>query len=240
MSNRVLEKVPLIIALIFAIEFSFYFAGPALLRAYVVTGIGDYQAMHLLYAVPQKEIVNPKVDKRYLAELTRYTLSGLQILAPKNFTLVKERVHKVYYKRKARQQAGSVIYLLHQPPGFFMNLFPQARKQGVKNDYEFFLHTMYATIEGMNDFSDAFFVIIKTIFTPGMGDQKEIKIIEFSSPHQKGFVTFNLTPKENYFDCNIIDSQGDFLKVYIKDKGATLDLDKVLQIISTLKIKDGV
>lgn len=37
----------------------------------------------------------------------------------------------------------------------------------------------------------------------------------------------------NYFDCNIIDDQGGFFKIYIKDDGARLDLNRVLAIIST-------
>jgi len=48
-----------------------------------------------------------------------------------------------------------------------------------------------------------------------------------------------LAKADNYFDCNIINNAGDFFKIYIKDKGASLDLDKVVAIISTAESKQN-
>jgi len=76
---------------------------------------------------------------------------------------------------------------------------------------------------------------MKSLFTPDLGDEKNVKMVKFAIGNKKGFISYNLAPAGNYFDCNIINNRGDFFKVYIKDRAAVLDLKNVLAIISTLE-----
>ena len=114
---------------------------------------------------------------------------------------------------------------------------------------------MYAGIKGITNFTDLFFIIIKGIFTPDLGDQKGVLMTQFRMSGKRGFINYNLSGQDkialsapaalprndghklyapvNYFDCNIIDDQDGFFKIYIKDAGARLDLNRVLAIIST-------
>ena len=128
--------------------------------------------------------------------------------------------------------------MVYQKPKFFINLFPQVKKQGVENNYDFLTRTMNAKVKDIDNVTDAFFVIMKSIFTPNLGDQKNIKMVQFESLGKKGFITYNLNPEENYFDCDVVSSDDTFVKIYIKDKGRALDLDKVIAIISTAKISN--
>lgn len=233
--NKLDKCIANILVLFFAFVFLVKFGRPAILKSYVVTGIGDCQKMPILCIAPEKEIINPAIDETYIQELIPYKFSQLEVCLPKGFTVVNEKVTKVYYKKKWHQKRGAVVYLLYEAPDFFINLFPQAKKRGIMNDYEFLNRTMYAKIKDINNLTDTFFVIMKTVFTPYMSDQKNIKIIKFSNIDNKGFITYKLSPLENYFDCNVINQEGDFFKVYIKDKGARLDLDKVIAIVSTIK-----
>jgi hypothetical protein len=86
---------------------------------------------------------------------------------------------------------------------------------------------------------DAFFVIMKAIFTPDIGDQKNVKIAKFNLPGGKGFITYNFDPSRNYFDCDVVFADDSFCKVYIKDKGKVLQMKDVAAIISTLKVSDA-
>jgi len=159
----------------------------------------------------------------------------MQIRAPKRFTLIKERIYKAYYRKKQFIAPGANIYLLYEKPNFFINLFPWVRAHGVSNDYDFLAHTMNATLNNVRGLHDAFFLVMKSIFTPGMGDQLQLEIVSFQDASRKGFITFNTTPQINYFDCNVIDSKGNFFKICIQDQGATLDLRNVLAIIASVK-----
>jgi hypothetical protein len=94
---------------------------------------------------------------------------------------------------------------------------------------------MAARTRDIHNLTDTFFVIMKSIFTPNLGDENNLRIIPFVLGDKKGFITYNLAQTENYFDCDMIDSRGEYFKVYIKDKAAELDLEKVMTIISTVK-----
>ena len=76
---------------------------------------------------------------------------------------------------------------------------------------------------------------MKSIFTPDVGNQRDAKMIEFRVADKHGFMTYNLSGEKNYFDCDAFNRTGGYFKVYIKDKGANLDLRKVMTIISTIK-----
>ena len=220
---------------ILAIAFVIKFGGPATLKLYVSTGIGDCQKIPLLCMAPQEKIINPNIDKEYILKLLPYEFPQIKISIPPGFTVVQEKITKVYYKKKKRQHNGAVAYLLHQEPNFFIKLFPRLRQQGIKDDYEFFSRMMYAKLSDIKSLTDAFFVIVKSIFTPVLGTQRNVRMAGFELTDKKGFISYNLTGTTRYFDCNMVDRDGHLFKLYIKDKDAALDLGKVLAIISTIK-----
>lgn len=238
-SQKWIKYILIVVVLFMGILFVAKFSGPRLLKLYVVSGMGSCEKIPILCMSPDKEIVYPEIDKDYIAELLPQDFPRMHLHVPRGFTLIKERVTKVYYKKNRRLNKGAVIYLLYQAPNFFTNLFPQANKQGIVDDYEFIKRTMYAKTEQIKNLTDVFFVVMKGTFIPDLGNQKNVKMLEFKMLDRKGFINYNLTKTENYFDCNIISSNGSFFKIYIKDKGATLDLNKVFAIISTVNYLDS-
>lgn len=231
---RFLEYTAIAAVLLAAILFVIKFGGPSILRLYVETGIGNCKKIPILCMFPEGEIINPQVNKEYSAGLVPYTFPKTEIYLPKGFTVIKQRIKKVYYKRRKPEQDQPVVYIIRQEPNFFVNLYPQLKKQGITDDYEFVKRVMYARPTDIKDLTSAFFTIMKGIFTPDLGEQKNVKMEQFTVLDKKGFINYNLTGPDHYFDCNIFNASQDYFKVYIKDKGANLDLDKVLTIISTV------
>ena len=227
------------VAFLLAVLFIAKFAGPSILRLYVEAGMGNVGNQPIFSTVPQEEIVNPQIASNYLAELTPYNYPDMEILLPKKFSVTKETKTRAYYKKRKIKDRGDVIYILCKNPNFFTGLFPLLQKQGINNNYDFVKYTLGAKTQGIKNTTDAFFAIMKSVFTPDMGDQKNLKILKFSLADKKGFITYNLANQTNYFDCNLTDNQGNFFKVYIKDTGVTLDLEKVFTIISTIKKLPG-
>lgn len=229
--------IPIIIFLIFAILFIIKFGGAQLLKLYINTGVGNCQQIPILCMAPREEISNPSINKEYILELTRFDFEKpkMEIFMPKNFMLQKGNVKEVYFKRlKTTRPNASMAFLLYRKPNFFINLFPQLTKSKIKNDYDFLSRTMAAKTNSINNITDTFFVIIKGIFTPNLGEMKNLAMIKFTSEGKRGFINYNLAPSVNYFDCNMLNAQGEYFKLYIKDTGSTLSLDKVFAIISTL------
>lgn len=130
---------------------------------------------------------------------------------------------------------GNMIYMLCEDKDFFIRLYPQVKKQGVVNNYDFIRRIMQAKESEINNVTDAFFVIMKGVFIPDLGNQRSAKMIQVNFSDFKGFINYNLDKETNYFDCNIINRAGVFFKVYIKDKNKTLNLEKVFAILSTLR-----
>jgi hypothetical protein len=230
-SQFITSAVALILALLFVIKFG----GPSLLRAYVQNGIGNCQKIPILCLSPESKITNPAIDADFKSEMMLYSFPKMQAYLPKGFNVVQEERKEFYYTRDARKYSGPVIYLLYQNPGFFPELFPQLVKQGVTDNYIFISRIMAAETARIQNLTDAFFTIMKAIFTPNLGDQKNIKMTKFVMPGYRGYITYNLEKQENYFNCDIIDNEGGFFKIYIKDRGRKLDLNKVFTIISTAK-----
>jgi hypothetical protein len=141
----------------------------------------------------------------------------------------------LFYYKYTRPQGGGVVYVLRKDPDFFMNLYPQLRKEGIDSDYAFIRRTMYAKLSEIKNLTDTFFVILKGVFIPDLGDQKNAKMASFEIGDKRGFINYNLAKPDNYFDCDIIEEGKGFFKVYIKDRGATLNLNNVLTIISTIR-----
>jgi hypothetical protein len=226
--------ITITVVLLLSILYVVKFGGPSILRLYVETGIGTCEKIPVLCMAPGQEIIRPEINKEYTAELLPYAFPKMSIYAPKGFTVGEERIKKVYYKKNKRKHIGSVIYLLYEEPNFFINLFPQLTKQGIDNDYEFIKRTMFAKLKDIKNLTDTSFVIMKGVFIPDLGDLKNVKMAQFMLSDKKGFINYTLSNSGNYFDCNIIDAAGNFFKIYIKDRDASLDLDKVLGIISTV------
>lgn len=233
LAKKIREIVSFTVVGIFALAFVIKFGGPQLLRAYIANGIGSCQKVPLLCRVPQEEILNPKINAEFIKTLIPYKFSDMEILLPRGFKVVKQEFTKVYYKKKKEKDNNSVIYLLYEPKDFFVNLTPQIRANGINSDYEFFKRTMYARLPEIKNLLDAFFVVIKSIFIPNLRDQHSVVMAKFITADKKGFINYNLSPSGNYFDFNMVDTKGNFFKVYIKDLNTQLDLDKAFSIIST-------
>jgi hypothetical protein len=240
-NKRLAKYISIAVVFLFAILFVAKFAGPSILRLYIESGIGSCQKIPILCLAPEGEaIINPDINKEYMAELLPYKFPKMEIAVPRGFSVVQQRIKKVYYKRKKFKDSGAIVYVLSEPPGFFVNLFPQLKNQGVKDDYEFIKRTMYAKLKEIENPTDAFFAIMKGVFTPDLGNENKVIMTQFRISDKKGFINYNLTQPDNYFDCNVIDNEGGFFKIYIKDKGANLDLNKVMAIISTLNKRSEV
>lgn len=235
MKDKIYKNIIAIFIFILAAAFAVKFAAPAILRAYVKTGVGTCQTIPVFCLSPEKEIVDPELDKDYISGLLTFNFAPMEIRLPKGITVIKEKIKKVYYKKNKRLDKGVVAYLLYENPEFFTNLFPQFKRQNITNDYEFFKRIMYSRIDEINNLQDTFFIIMKSVFIPDLGRQGNINMVKFTLNGKKGFINYSLGEKENYFDCNIFDSQGNFFKIYIKDRGVTLDLNKVMAVISTVK-----
>lgn len=235
MKKNTQKRISQIATLILCLAFLIKFGKPALLKTYINLTIGSCQKLPVLCAMPQEEVNANIIDQQYVAGLISYEFPELIVSVPKNIPSVQRKVIQLFYTRKPAKDKGSVIYLLYEPPGYFPDLFPEIKKIGIKNNYDFLNRVMSATTVGIKNVTDTFFVVTKTIFTPDIGDQRNLKMIKFTSGNKKGFITYNLGKTENYFDCNIIDNYGNFFKIYIKDKNAALDLDKVIAIISTIR-----
>ena len=222
------------ILLIIALAFVVKFAGPNILRQYISYGIGDCKTIPILCMQPEEKIFIPQIDTQYKETLVPHEFPRMSISAPKGFNLIQELIKKPYYKKR-HSYNQAVINLLIQEPGAFIQLYPDVRKQGVQDNYEFIRRLMYAHLGKIENLSDAFFLIMKSVFTPDIGNQNTAKMIRFQISELKGFINYSMAGPDNYFDCNVLDSAGNFYKVYIKDIGAQLDLNNVFAIISTLK-----
>jgi hypothetical protein len=233
MKNALLKLLAYAIVFFLAGVFIIKFAAPQVLRAYIQTGIGDCSEIPILCLAPENTQIIFKKDGQYAQELTPLTFPKTRLSAPKGFKVVEEMVKKPFYKKKRTgSSAEAVIYILYEPPDFFINLFPQVKKTGIKNNYEFMRSLMFARKTSINNINDAFFVILKSIFTPDLGDQRNAKMLQFKSEGRDYFLNYNLSGPVNFFDYSIIAQSGDFFKVYIKDTRKTLDLDKAFTIAS--------
>jgi len=186
---------------------------------------------------PDEKKLTPELNKGYADTLIPQRFPKMSISTPKGFNLVQELIKRRYYK-KGHLGNNAVIYLLRQEPGAFIKLYPDVRKQGIKDNYEFIRRLMYANFSKVNNITDAFFVIMKSVFTPDVGQQNISRMIKFELGGKNGFINYTMAKPNNYFDCNVFDEQGNFFKVYIKDIGGALDLNNVFAIISTVKPVD--
>lgn len=222
--------------LILGLGFVIKFAGPNLLKQYISYGIGDCKDIPILCMEPEEKIIRPQDPPlNYIMTLVPQEFPRMVVSCPKGFTIIQELIKKPFYKKNRRLDKGAAIYLLHQEPGAFLKLYPQVRKQGVNDNYEFLQRLTFANLSKVKNLTDGFFLIMKSVFTPDIGSQPSAKMIRFQMHDKKGFINYNLLLPDNYFDCDIIDSRDNFYKVYIKDRGARLDLNKVFAIISTIK-----
>jgi hypothetical protein len=233
-AKRFVKYLSRAILLIIALAFIIKFAGPNLLKQYISYGIGNCRSTPILCKQPEEKIFTPQIDNEYLNTLLPHVFPKMSISVPKGFAVVQELIKKQYYKKR-HPNNQAVIYLLIQEPGAFIKLYPDVRKQGVQDNYEFIRRLMSAHLDQINNITDAFFVVMKSIFTPDIGCQSTAKMIKFQLKDLKGFINYQMCKPDNYFDCNVSDANGNFFKVYIKDLGANLDLNNVFAIISTLK-----
>lgn len=245
MKKKTVKYIYVTIVLFFLVLFVAKFGKQAILKAYIETGIGGCGKIPVLCVVPEEEVNIPEANKDYLAELLPYSfparqlpyfVPNMRVSIPKGFTVIRGSVTKVYYKRKKYNAETPTIYLLYQKPEFFINLFPQLKKLGINNNYDFVSRTLSARLTTIDNITDTFFVIMKSIFTPDIGVQKNVKIARFQAGDKKGFITYNYYGHDTYFDCDVIGPNDAFYKVYIKDMDQKLDLGKVAAIVSTIEV----
>ncbi|MFH1199204.1 MAG: hypothetical protein V1650_03495 [Candidatus Omnitrophota bacterium] len=236
MKEYLKKNIVKIIILAIAILFVAKFAGLRLLQVYVESGVGTCAKIPILCMAPSEIIIiDPPIDDTYKNELIIHNLSKMKVGLPEGFAVTQELIKRPYYKKFKKKDKGAIAYVLYNAPGFLPRLFSSIAKQGIDNNYDFFQYIMYANLNRMNNITDAFFVILKGIFTPNLENQLNVKMAKFTMGDRKGFLNYNLNRTENYFDCNIFDPDGSYFKLYIKDRIGVLDLTKVFTIISTVK-----
>ena len=241
MKNKITKYLTVTVFLIFAIAFIAKFAGPQLLRYYVQTGIGGCEKIPIFCMFPSETINIQQVNSTYTAELVPHKASKISAFVPRGFDVVQELIMKVNHKKHKRMFKGNMIYVLCEDRDFFARLYPQLKKQGVNDNYEFIRRTMYAKENEISNITDTFFVIMKGVFIPDLGDQNTAKMIQVNIPGFKGFINYNFDKTGNYFDCDLVNADGIFFKVYIKDKSKTMDLDKVFAVLSTVRcVNNGI
>lgn len=219
-----------------SLAFVIKFAGPNLLIQYISYGIGNCNQIPILCMSPEEKIIRPQAPAEiYLQELVPQKFPRMSILCPKGFSVVQELIKRPYYKKNKWLDEGRIIYLLYQEPHEFLKLYPDVKKQDVKDNYEFMERLTNANLNKVKNITDAFFVIMKSVFTPDLGNQKIVKMIRFQTDQLRGFINYNLSYPNSFYDCNVLDLKDNFYKVYIKDIGNKLDLNKVFAIISTIK-----
>ncbi|MFH1354525.1 MAG: hypothetical protein ABIH19_00025 [Candidatus Omnitrophota bacterium] len=225
----------LLLIFLLAVAFVVRFAGSSFLRLYIKTGIGDCKDIPILCMVPEDEVISSRVNREYVGRLQLHKFPNVSVYLPGGFSVIQETIKQINYKRGQPKGLEDVIYLLHREPGYFIDIFKQADKKVIKNNYDFIKHVMFARFDRINNINDTFFVIMKSIFTPYLGNQAGIRMVMFLQGDRKGFLNYSLSDQGNYFDCNVINDNGDFFKIYIKDMRSSLDLAEVLTIISTIR-----
>lgn len=238
MKKTTLKALIVLIFLLLALAAIIRFKGSSLLRLYIESGIGTCVKIPILCMAPENTPLSFELNRSYIEELIPHRFPRVKMSIPKGFAIVQERMKKSYYKKRSYQGNEPIIYIVHEEKDFFINLFPDLRKQGVTDDYEFIKRLMFARLDTLKNLTDAFFVVFKSIFTPDVGEQRGVKMIQFMAADKSGFINYSLSEPDNFFDCNLFNQTGGYFKVYIKDKGAKLDLQEVVNIISTLDEPD--
>jgi hypothetical protein len=234
MKDKFLKAVSVTVVLLAALAFIVKFGGPQLLRQYVSMGIGNCQKIPILCTTPGSEVMEPQADKNLARDYIPYTFPKMSVSAPKGFSVLQEMIKKYYYKKQVLKRENAIIHVLFEKKGYFPELFTEAKKMGIYSNSEFIKRVMYAKPQDVKNLGDAFFVIMKSIFIPDVGDQKNASMSRFQMGDRRGFIIYNLSKSENYFNCDLVDDSDDYFKVYIRDKDAKLSLDDVFAIISTL------
>ena len=231
--DRFIKSIAITIFILVSIAMVIKFQGALFLRMYVMFGIGDCAKIPILCMTPGERVISESFDQQEPEDFISHIFSDMSIRVPRGFTVVQRETKKVYYKKNKHIGQDAIIYLLCRPPGFFTGLYPQLKNSGLDSDHEFIRRVMFADERKIKSINDAFFVIMKGIFTPDLGDQREVRMAALNLEELSGYINYNIEGDQNYYDCNIFDSQGNYFKIYIRDTNAILDLDEVLAVIST-------
>ena len=229
--KRILTAILLILGVLFVIKFS----GPKLLQLYIRSGMGDCKELPITCMAPSIELDNPYFSKSRLEDFTYFKFKNIEISLPKGFSVVRGQIKRHFYKKKKVPEGRQTIYLLYQKPDFFVGIFPLVKKQGVLDDHEFIKRTMNARTPEIGNLTDTFFVAMKGVFTPYLGDQQNLVMLKTRIGNKIAFINYDLSPQANYYDCTIIDDNKDFFKIYIKDTNKVLSLEDVFAVISTVR-----
>ncbi len=236
--KRLLKYFLIALFVTFGLVYAIKQGGPATLRLYIESGIGNCIEIPIMCVSPEDKFHEAKLDSEFIVGLHEYQLDQIHIHTPEGFKVVKQKITMQYYKKKKDKTKGSTIYIVQKPVDFFVILFSDVTKNSIKNDYDFVSRVMNAKINRIMNLQDAFFVIMKGIFTPDLGEQASVRIVKVKVGKFNGFISYNYDPLGNYFDCNLLEEGGGYYKVYIKDKAKKLNLDDVVSIISTIRLTD--
>lgn len=237
MANRFFKPFALLLILGAAVLFIIRFGGPQLLSFYVRSGLGKEVHLPIFYSARKEERAVTAVSEQVLAQLRPTRMENVELGVPKEFVIFKGALKRSYYKKWPPKSAGSQIHLLTQPKNYFVRLNPQVMAQGVSDDYEFLRRVQDARLDRIRSISDAFFVIMKGIFTPDLGDQKDLRTVTFTLPGKRGFLTESHASEGDFYDCNFFDDRDRYFKLYIKDLNRSLSRSGVLAIVSTVRIR---
>ena len=123
LKQRIVDVFLGIIIFAAAIAFVIKFAGPRLLRLYITSGVGNCTSIPILCMTPREKITDPPIDEVYRSQLLPYEFPKMSLSIPEGSLAVQERIQKIYYYKKTkRQQKGTLLYLLHEKPDYFVNL----------------------------------------------------------------------------------------------------------------------
>ncbi len=237
MANRLFKPLALLVVLGAAVLFIVRFGGPQLLTFYVRSGLGQEVHLPLFYSSLSEEREVPAVSEQVLSRLKPTRMEDVELGVPKEFVIVKGALKRSYYKKWPPKSAGSQIHLLTQQKNYFVQLNPQVAAQGVRDDYEFLRRVQDARLDRIRSVTDAFFVIMKGIFTPDLGDQTDVRMGTFILPGKRGFLTESHAAEGDFYDCNFFDDRDRYFKLYIKDPTRSLSRAGVLAIVSTVRIR---
>ncbi|MFH0763228.1 MAG: hypothetical protein V1925_05005 [Candidatus Omnitrophota bacterium] len=198
MKQKAVKRISSAIAFMAALAFVVKFAGPAILRLYVEFGVGNCKTIPILCMAPEEKIIIPgPISKGYIQNLIPYNFPKMTVSVPKGFSVTQERITKDYYRKKSPHNSGAAVYVLYEEKDFFVNLFPQIKKRGINDNYEFIKRTMYARIKEMTNVTDMFFIIMKGVFSPDLGNQRNVKMAQFRMSDRRGFINYNLAAQQN-------------------------------------------
>lgn len=179
MKKTAIKYILIVFFLLFSLLLVIIFAGSSFLTGYIKAGLGDCNTAPVICTSLDSETIKGPIDTKYIQELTMFTLPEIKISLPHQFAVSKQEIHlrRFYYNEKQikEDQKEPIVYLLYEPPNYFVNLFPEAKKAKIKDDYAFFLRLRRSVLNNIENLNDAFFHSDKVNFYSEYGGSDKFK-----------------------------------------------------------------